>query len=154
MSASLTFLERFKAVYASKSDSWSVSILEVFLKREFEEIEGEHAGQSMRIFVPLCGKSPDIYWLVDKGHIVVGVEWVEEAVKDLFQERAIPYSVKQVIVGGSNVPLYTSDDQRISVFVADFFLFKEHSLVTLTSFGITQHSLLFLMSEWSTTLRS
>lgn len=37
-----------------------------------------------RVFVPLCGKSVDLGWLVEKGHEVVGVELVEMAVEDLF----------------------------------------------------------------------
>lgn len=37
-----------------------------------------------RVFVPLCGKSLDLGWLVEQGHEVVGVELVEKAVEDLF----------------------------------------------------------------------
>jgi thiopurine S-methyltransferase len=37
-----------------------------------------------RVFVPLCGKSLDLGWLVEQGHEVVGVELVERAVDDLF----------------------------------------------------------------------
>ena len=37
-----------------------------------------------RVFVPLCGKSLDLCWLIEQGHEVVGVELVEKAVEDLF----------------------------------------------------------------------
>jgi thiopurine S-methyltransferase len=37
-----------------------------------------------RVFVPLCGKSLDLCWLVEQGHEVVAVELVEKAVEDLF----------------------------------------------------------------------
>ena len=37
-----------------------------------------------RVLVPLCGKSLDLGWLVERGHEVVGVELVEKAVEDLF----------------------------------------------------------------------
>ena len=37
-----------------------------------------------RVFVPLCGKSLDLGWLVKQGHEVVGIELVETAVEDLF----------------------------------------------------------------------
>lgn len=39
---------------------------------------------SGRVLVPLCGKSLDLGWLVEQGHEVVGVEFVEKAVEDLF----------------------------------------------------------------------
>ena len=39
-----------------------------------------------RVLVPLCGKSVDLGWLVDRGHEVVGVELAEKAVEDLFRE--------------------------------------------------------------------
>ena len=39
-----------------------------------------------RIFVPLCGKSLDIGWLLGKGFRVVGVELSELAVQQLFEE--------------------------------------------------------------------
>ncbi|WP_246614962.1 hypothetical protein [Agarivorans litoreus] len=39
-----------------------------------------------RVFVPLCGKTRDIAWLLDKGMKVVGVELSEHAIKQLFAE--------------------------------------------------------------------
>jgi thiopurine S-methyltransferase len=40
-----------------------------------------------RVFVPLCGKSVDLSWLVAQGYEVVGIELVEEPVKSLFNEN-------------------------------------------------------------------
>jgi thiopurine S-methyltransferase len=42
-----------------------------------------------RIFVPMCGKSLDLLWLVDQGHEVIGVELSPLAVKSLFEESNI-----------------------------------------------------------------
>ena len=39
-----------------------------------------------RIFVPLCGKSLDIGWLLSQGFAVVGAELAETAVQQLFEE--------------------------------------------------------------------
>ncbi|MCA9718169.1 MAG: methyltransferase domain-containing protein [Myxococcales bacterium] len=39
-----------------------------------------------RVLVPLCGKSRDLDWLARRGHDVVGVEFVEQAVIALFEE--------------------------------------------------------------------
>lgn len=39
-----------------------------------------------RIFVPLCGKSLDMYWLEESGHPVLGVELSATACRDFFSE--------------------------------------------------------------------
>ena len=42
-----------------------------------------------RILVPLCGKSLDMHWLKEKGASVLGIELVEKAVLDFFQEAEL-----------------------------------------------------------------
>lgn len=42
--------------------------------------------QDSRIFLPLCGKTCDIAWLLDKGYRVVGAELSEIAIKQLFED--------------------------------------------------------------------
>lgn len=37
-----------------------------------------------RILVPLAGKAADLFWLAERGHEVVGVEFVKRAIDDLF----------------------------------------------------------------------
>lgn len=39
-----------------------------------------------RIFLPLCGKTLDIAWLLSQGYRIVGVELVELAIEQLFAE--------------------------------------------------------------------
>ncbi|MEQ9363634.1 MAG: thiopurine S-methyltransferase, partial [Leptospirales bacterium] len=48
-----------------------------------------------RIFLPLCGKTRDIPWLLTKGHRVVGAELVEGAVERLFHELEIEPRVSE-----------------------------------------------------------
>lgn len=43
-----------------------------------------------RVFVPLCGQSVDMLWLVEQGHHVVGVELVESAVAGFFDLHRLP----------------------------------------------------------------
>lgn len=43
------------------------------------------------VFVPLCGKSLDMRWLVDHGHQVRGIELVDLAVDAYFQEGGEEY---------------------------------------------------------------
>lgn len=42
-------------------------------------------GKGARVFVPLCGKTIDIKWLLDQGMQVAGAELSEIAVRDLFK---------------------------------------------------------------------
>lgn len=42
-----------------------------------------------RIFVPLCGKTRDIAWLLSQGHRVAGVELSDIAVHQLFQDMGV-----------------------------------------------------------------
>ncbi|MDD2776651.1 MAG: thiopurine S-methyltransferase [Gallionella sp.] len=45
--------------------------------------------QQSRVFVPLCGKSLDMIWLVQQGHEVIGVELSPIAVHDFFSENKL-----------------------------------------------------------------
>lgn len=42
-----------------------------------------------RVFLPLCGKSLDIHWLLAQGYQVVGAELSEMAVQELFAELGL-----------------------------------------------------------------
>jgi thiopurine S-methyltransferase len=78
-----------------------------------------HAGQlpqpPARVLVPLCGKSHDLGWLADRGHQVVGIEFVEQAARAFFEERGID---PQVGTLGAHVSLSAG---RVTIVVADFF---------------------------------
>ncbi len=45
--------------------------------------------QGSRLFLPLCGKSLDIHWLLARGYRVCGVELSQRAVEQLFAELAL-----------------------------------------------------------------
>ena len=57
-----------------------------FLLRYFETLSLE-PGQA--IFLPLCGKTLDIGWLLSKSYQVIGIELHEPAVKALFEQLAL-----------------------------------------------------------------
>ncbi len=48
-----------------------------------------HLANCRRVFVPMCGKTDDLAFLASKGHLVVGVELVEDAVRAFFAEHEI-----------------------------------------------------------------
>ena len=53
------------------------------LVRNFDRLNLEVGA---RVYLPLCGKTLDIAWLLDKGYQVVGAELSEIAIQQLFEE--------------------------------------------------------------------
>lgn len=70
---------------------------------------------TIRILVPLCGKSVDLEWLAVHGLEVVGVELSEKAAQDFFAERGITPERK---ARGAFIEYRHS---TISILVGDFF---------------------------------
>jgi thiopurine S-methyltransferase len=58
-----------------------------------EKGPGFEVRKRCRVFVPLCGKSLDLYWLSQKGYAVVGVECSEIAVRSFFEHHELSYKV-------------------------------------------------------------
>ncbi|MDG1558004.1 MAG: hypothetical protein P8R03_00645, partial [Candidatus Poseidoniaceae archaeon] len=53
------------------------------------------ANQGTNVLVPLCGKTLDMHWLHDKGHTITGIELVEEAVHQFFDEAKTTPAIHQ-----------------------------------------------------------
>lgn len=69
-----------------------------------------------RVLVPLCGKSPDLRWLYDRGNTVVGLEGVEKPVREFFESHPdLQHTVEDLSFGKS----YKSQDGRLQVYVCD-----------------------------------
>lgn len=68
---------------------------------------------SGRVFVPLCGKTLDLWWLRQQGHSVVGVELSPLAVQAFFDEAGVTPAVAShrdlECWQASNVDLYCGD---------------------------------------------
>lgn len=69
--------------------------------------------EGSRIFVPLCGKTLDIAWLLAQGYRVVGAELVEEAVEQLLEGLGLEPS-KSDLAGlkhysAANLDLFVGD---------------------------------------------
>ncbi|NWO05119.1 MAG: thiopurine S-methyltransferase [Alteromonadaceae bacterium] len=76
----------------------------------------ELAGDSTdTVFVPLCGKAHDIWWLHDRGHPVLGVELSDIACKDFFEEAGEKASVHP----GEPFTTFRHDD--LEIWCGDFF---------------------------------
>ena len=68
-----------------------------------------------RIFIPLCGKTVDIAWLLSQGYQVAGAELSEIAIKQLFEALGITPEISNA---GSLIH-YHADN--IDLFVGDIF---------------------------------
>ena len=67
------------------------------------------------VFVPLCGKTLDISWLLSNGYRVAGAELSSNAIEQLFAELG----VKPTITRNGEIDRYHAND--IDIFVGDIF---------------------------------
>lgn len=68
-----------------------------------------------RVFVPLCGKSLDMVWLLSRGFRVAGAEWVEAAVQQFFSDLGVEPRVS------IEVKLKRYSAENIDIFAGDIF---------------------------------
>jgi thiopurine S-methyltransferase len=74
--------------------------------------------RSRRVLVPLCGKTPDLLWLEERGNEVVGVELSAIAAKAFFEESGIGYTVRD-----AGLTVYAATDRSLTIYCGDFFEF-------------------------------
>lgn len=82
------------------------------LVKYFKELSLE---QGSRVFVPLCGKTLDIAWLLAKGYRVAGAELIEIAIEQLFTELSLEPTISEA----GEVKHYSATN--IDIFVGDIF---------------------------------
>lgn len=78
----------------------------------FEELS---LARGSRVFVPLCGKSLDIHWLLANGFRVTGAELSQVAVEQLFAELGVEPQIAAV----GDLVHYSA--KSIDIFVGDIF---------------------------------
>lgn len=71
--------------------------------------------ESIRVLVPLCGKSVDLEWLVVEGYEVVGVELSEIAARAFFAERGFTPERSE------EEPFVRYRYGNVTIYVGDFF---------------------------------
>ncbi|MCY4045696.1 MAG: thiopurine S-methyltransferase [Cellvibrionales bacterium] len=87
-----------------------------------EYIEALGLNQGDRVFIPLCGKTVDIPWLVSQGFHVVGIELSEIAIQQVFDSL----SLTPVVTTLGALKKYSAD--QIDLFVGDFFALDANTL--------------------------
>lgn len=89
-----------------------------FHQGEVNPLLAAHIGQlalepGSRVFIPLCGKSLDMVWLLAQGYQVVGAELSELAVRELFKTLDIQPEVSSVgslnHYRGAGIDIYVGD---------------------------------------------
>ena len=68
-----------------------------------------------RLFVPLCGKTLDIHWLLSRGYRVAGAELSEVAIQQLFEDLGVEPKISDL----GDLKRYSADS--IDIFVGDIF---------------------------------
>ena len=80
-----------------------------------DHFSGLSLPQTSRVFVPVCGKTRDIAWLLSQGHRVVGVELSKLAVEELFVDLGV---APKISVQGE---LLRYSAPGLEIFVGDIF---------------------------------
>ncbi|MCH7336602.1 thiopurine S-methyltransferase [Acinetobacter sp. NIPH 2699] len=71
--------------------------------------------KNARVFVPLCGKSLDISWLIEQGYHVIGIDLSPIAIQDLILDLGLTFQEAQI----DHLTHY--QHAQIELFVGDFF---------------------------------
>lgn len=83
-----------------------------FLVKHFHELS---VAKGRRIFVPLCGKTQDISWLLSRGYRVAGAELSQLAIEQLFIELGMQPEIATV----GSVEEWSTNN--LDIFVGDIF---------------------------------
>tara|TARA_B100002003_G_C14041365_1_gene501780 strand:+ start:326 stop:982 length:657 start_codon:yes stop_codon:yes gene_type:complete len=98
--------------WENNETNWHSDTITQELAEYFELFELEPGD---KVFVPLCGKSLDMIYIVNQGFSVVGVEVSEFGIRQFFKENDLKYTVTKV----GDFDLYSSEN--LEIYCGDFF---------------------------------
>ena len=99
--------------------AWHEGKVNPLLVTYFKELS---VAKGRRVFVPLCGKTLDISWLLSHGYRVAGAELSQIAIEQLFMDLGVQPEISEV--GGLN----QWSANNIDIFVGDIFALSRQSL--------------------------
>ena len=105
--------------WAQNQTGWHEGDANLMLVAHLPELS---LSQGARVFVPLCGKTNDIGWLLSKGYCVAGAELSETAIEQLFADLGVEPEIKEA----GELKCYSADS--IDIFVGDFFKLSKDML--------------------------
>ncbi|MBX9659856.1 MAG: thiopurine S-methyltransferase [Nitrospiraceae bacterium] len=98
--------------WQTNQTGWHESAVNPLLVEHFPSL---HVPPGGRVFVPLCGKSLDLGWLLSLGYAVAGAELSELAITQLFAELGMEARISEV------GKLKHFSGEQIDIFVGDIF---------------------------------
>uniref|UniRef100_A0A224Z5L3 Thiopurine S-methyltransferase n=1 Tax=Rhipicephalus zambeziensis TaxID=60191 RepID=A0A224Z5L3_9ACAR len=75
-----------------------------------------------QVFVPLCGKAHELKWFVGLGHRVVGVEFIEDCVREYFAENDLKH--EEATCPAIGCKILQTPDKRLRVFICSIYDFR------------------------------
>lgn len=105
--------------WKNKQIGFHLNDVNPFLVNHLERLE-LHEGST--IFIPLCGKTLDIKWLLDRGFNVIGSELSEIAIVDFFEELGVTPTIETI----QNSIKYSSEN--LTIYVGDIFKLDETTI--------------------------
>lgn len=103
-------------------DAWTANFIPFHTRNVHKDLiiyEKQLLSNPGRIFVPLCGKTVDMKYLADKGHLVVGVEISDKAIKQFFEESKFKFEKNKDTSG--RFCEYKSLDSKVILYKGDLF---------------------------------
>lgn len=98
--------------WENREIGFNQAMVNSFMVKYFDNL---NLSEESSVLVPLCGKTIDIAWLLEKGHAVIGVELSEQAVIELFDELGVVPAISTV----GELTLYSADS--LQIYVGDIF---------------------------------
>ena len=97
-------------LWATNTIAFHQSVVNPLLSAYFDDLA---LTEDSRIFVPLCGKTLDIGWLLGKGYAVAGAELSELAIQQLFNELGVAPQIAEMgelkHYSAPNLDIYVGD---------------------------------------------
>jgi len=106
-------------LWESNNTGWHLNETNPFLEAFFGELKLQ---ENARVFIPLCGKTLDIAWLLSHGYKVVGAELNEKAIQELFKNLALEPTIQKL----EKHTHYQA--KNIDIFVGNLFDLTQESL--------------------------
>ncbi len=105
-------IDFWKDKWEKKIIGFHLSEVNPLLVKYYEQLS---LNKNNRLFLPLCGKTKDISWLLSKGHSIVGVEFSQLAVEQLFSELEVEPEITML------KDLIQYSTKGLDIYVGDFF---------------------------------
>jgi thiopurine S-methyltransferase len=105
--------------WAKNETGWHESKTNPLLVKYFQDLS---LAKGRRVFLPLCGKTLDIGWLLSQGYRVAGAELSQLAVEQLFMDLGLQPEISEA------GELRQWSAQHLDIFVGDFFALSRNVL--------------------------